>query len=93
MFGTKFDSALKQQINLTMKALDKVISDVVEPLSSVGSPEKVLGKAYEQWDITDFEKAKLIYGQGPGTPLADLIFRKMYEDVKLAEIETPPIKL
>jgi len=82
-----FMSALDDLIDLHMRAIDIVMEDIVDPVADVGSPEKLLGKPYEQWTPNDLQMMMKIYGAGDDTPLSNLIFRKMYARVKELEQE------
>jgi len=81
------DKAIDKVVAIKMKAVDQLITDLVEPLSDVGNPEKVLGKPYENWTPQDLAMAIKIYGQGENTPLTKLIFNKTYERVLRLEEE------
>ena len=79
--------AIQRVVDIKLKALDKVIEDLVEPLADVGNPEKVIGKPYEQWLPEDFTLLTQIYGTGENTPLTTLIFNKEYKKLKEKERE------
>lgn len=65
------------------KALARLEAELLEPLADVGSPEKVIGKPYEDWTPEDMQKAVMVWGTGSGTPLDNLVFKK-----KVAELDT-----
>ena len=79
--------AIQRVVDIKLKALDKVIEDLVEPLADVGNPEKVIGKPYEQWLPEDLVRLTQIYGTGENTPLTTLIFNKEYKKLKEKERE------
>ena len=81
------DLAIKKIVSVKMIALDRLTKELIEPISDVGSPEKVLKKAYDLWDENDLALAVQIYGPGDDTPLANLIFRKTLERVEELERE------
>ncbi len=64
------------------KALERLQTEVLDPLADVGSPEKVIGKKYEDWTPEDMQKAVMVWGTGAGTPLDNLVFKK-----KVAELD------
>ncbi len=68
-----------------MKAVDRLIKEVIEPISDVGNPEQVIGKPYESWTPTDLIFLSKIYGTKEPNPLSNLIFRKKYAEVKELE--------
>ena len=70
--------ACKDVIELKLKAVDQFIEDVIEPISEVGSPEKLIGKKYEEWTPQDFRMMSQIYGKD----LEKYIFNKEYKTVK-----------
>ena len=53
--------AIQRVVDIKLKALDKVIEDLVEPLADVGNPEKVIGKPYQQWLPPNFTLFYPIY--------------------------------
>ncbi len=83
-----FTKAIDKVVALKMKAVDKLIEDLVEPIADVGNPEKLIKKPYEEWTGQDFQLLSTIYGQSDDSPLANLVFRKEYEKlIKLEEVE------
>lgn len=85
MKETHFTQAVDKLIERKMKALDIVIEEMLEPIGDVGSPEKLIGKPYEEWTQGDLQLLSSIYGTQEPNPLSDLIFRKAYEN--LMELE------
>uniref|UniRef100_A0A6M3IUL9 Uncharacterized protein n=1 Tax=viral metagenome TaxID=1070528 RepID=A0A6M3IUL9_9ZZZZ len=73
--------ACKEVIELMLKAVDEYIEEVIEPISQIGSPEKLLGKKYEEWTPQDLQMMSQIYGE----KLEDFIFKREYEKVKELE--------
>ncbi len=64
--------AIEDVIDVKLKAVDEFIDRIVEPLASVGNPEKLIGKPYEQWTDVDRMTLYKIYG----AELESYIFRK-----------------
>ena len=87
MKETNLTKAVTELVEIKLKALDVLIKELVEPLADVGSPEKVLGKKYEDWIEEDFLKASQIYGKNEPNALSDLIARKEITKVKEMEKE------
>lgn len=84
----KFDVAVKQVIDLKMRAVSVIIKELIEPLRVTENPEELIGKPYEQWDIPeDLNLLEQVYGSSDDTPLAKLIFDKKYKRVKELESE------
>jgi len=58
-FTDIIDEVLKEHLEI----LEEIIKEEIEPLKDFGSPEKLLGKKYDEWTTEDFQKANAIYGQ------------------------------
>lgn len=84
---TEFTSALNRVVDIKMKAIDRLVMEVVKPMSDVGNPEKVMGKPYEEWTPQDLNLAIQIYGAGKDTPLTRLIFNKEFASLQQLEQE------
>jgi len=56
-FTILLDEIIKEEIDI----LEEIIKEEIEPLADFGSPEKVLGKKYEEWNREDFKKARAIF--------------------------------
>ena len=78
---------IEKLVDLKMKAIDRIVDELIEPIADVGNPEKLIGKPYEQWTPEDLASLIKIYGQGEDTPLTRMIFNKEYERVKTLEAE------
>jgi hypothetical protein len=64
MKETDFTRAVDEAVETTMKAVDYYIKNEIEPiLDSLGSPEKLIGKPYEQWTPQDLQVLSQIYGK------------------------------
>lgn len=83
----KITLAVEKAIAIELKAIDKVVDLIIEPLSDIGNPEKLIGKRYEYWTQDDLNKLIQIYGTGKDTPLTRLIFNREYEILKVRETE------
>jgi len=81
---TEFTKMVDDVVELKMKAVDKYIEEIIEPLGEIGNPEKLIGKPYEQWTPLDLQMLGRIYGPEPNE-LSKLIFKKEY--AKLIELE------
>ena len=79
--------AVDKVVALKLKAIDRIVEDLVEPLSDVGNPEKLIKKPYAQWTPEDLALLTRIYGVGDDSPLSQLIFNREYERVKELERE------
>lgn len=80
---TLLTQAVKNVIDIKLKAIDVFIETYVEPLLDVGNPEKLIGKKYEEWTPQDLQYLSQIYGE----KLEDYIFKKSYKEVKKLEEE------
>ena len=87
MKQTDLTIAIDEVVQLKMMAIDKLIEELIEPISDIGSPEDLIKKPYEQWSPQDLQMMSTIYGTGEDTPLTKLIFKKTYESVKALEAE------
>ena len=87
MKKTELTSAIEKVVEVKMKAVDKLVEELVEPLADIGNPEQLIKKPYEQWTGQDLQLLIKIYGQGDNTPLSNLVFRKEFEKVKALEAE------
>ncbi len=85
--GKRFDEAVKHVVALKIKAIDEFVEEFIDPIGDVGSPEKIIGKPYEEWNEFDLQQAVSIYGQVEPNPLSNLIFRKKFAEVKELEAE------
>jgi len=82
-FAQMVDEIVQQQIDVA----DEYIKEVIDEIADVGSPEKLIGKKYEEWTPGDRQLLAQAYGPGDDTPLARLIFSKEYEKVRELEKE------
>ena len=87
MNNSTFATAVDDVIKMKMEVVDEYINDIVDEIGDIGSPEKLIGKAYDLWDSSDLQRLAGVYGEGDDTPLAKLIFNKEYEKVKALETE------
>lgn len=69
--------ACKEVIALKLAAVDRFIEEVIEPVAEIGSPEKLIGKKYDDWTPQD----KMMMSQVYGGELEGFIFDKEYEKV------------
>ena len=72
---------------LTQKILnvaDEFIEQIIEPIGDIGSPEKIVGKKYEEWTSADLLRLGAIYGPEPNA-LSEFIFNKEYKILKELE--------
>jgi len=76
-----FTTAIDRFLEVKLKAVDKLIEELIEPLADIGSPEKLIGKPYETWTPQDLSMLAQIYGKQEPNPLSDLIFKKEYSAV------------
>lgn len=81
MKNDKFSKSIERVISVKLRAVDRFLEKVTEPLSEVGNPEELIGKGYSEWSPDDLERLKLIYGEKDDSPLARLIFRREYQRV------------
>lgn len=70
-----------------MKAIDLLVEQMIEPLSDVGNPEKLIKKPYEQWTPEDLQRLTMIYGTKEPNTLSNFIFNREFEKVKQLESE------
>lgn len=62
--SSQFDSALKEVLAAYDKAIDAVISEVLEPLlADLPTPEKKIGKPADQWTPEDIQYLVKLYGE------------------------------
>ena len=87
MKQTELTEAIDRAVAVKMKAIDKIIEELVEPLADVGNPEKLIKKPYESWTPEDLTLLSQVYGEQEPNPLSELIFRKSYDNVKKMEAE------
>jgi len=79
-------TAIDHMIDVKMKAVDVLIDRFIEPLGDIGSPEKLLGKKYEDWQEEDFIKLGRIYGEN--SPILNkFIMRKELAKLQAKERE------
>ena len=87
MKKTDLTIATDRWVEIQLKAIDRFLEEVVEPLADIGNPEKLIGKVYEEWTEQDRQMLKGIYGAEEPNILSDFVFNKEYEKVKFAERE------
>ena len=87
MKNDEFSKSVERVISVKLQAVDRFLEKVVEPLSDVGNPEKLIKKPYAQWTPEDLIMLTKIYGQGENTLLTRTIFNREFEKVKQLEAE------
>jgi hypothetical protein len=87
MNKSEFASMVDDVIKGNLEIADEYIKDVIDEIGDIGSPEKLIGKVYEDWSPEDLQRLVGIYGQGGDTPLAKLIATKSYAEVIALEQE------
>lgn len=59
---SEFSDMIDQIIYEEIAIIDEVIKEEIIPLiEMLGSPEKVIGKPYEEWTVEDHKRATAIY--------------------------------
>lgn len=83
----KYLAIVEEALDELLTLANECIEEMTEELEVVKSPEKLIGKPYEQW--TEQDKAILYQIYGPGEPnaLSDLVFSKELEQVEELEAE------
>jgi len=76
---------IDETLGLLVEVADEYVEEIVSQFD-IGSPEKLIGKKYEQWGPQDFANLGQIYGPEPNS-LSRLIFRKEYAKVLQMEKE------
>ena len=87
MKETNFTKAASKVIEIKLAVIDRFIEEYIEPMADIGSPEKLIGKKYEEWTPQDIQQLGQIYGTGNDTSLAKIIFKRKYEALKMLEQE------
>lgn len=87
MKSTILTQAVEDAVNQKLDAAEIVLKELIEPISDVGNPEKLINKNYDAWTSEDLQMLTQIYGSGEKTPLSNLIFRRIFERVKEMEKE------
>ena len=82
----EMNKVVDEVIVLMLDVADGYLGEMEEQLEVTRSPEKLLGKPYEQFTPQDFQILSQIYGEEPN-PLSELIFKKSYEKVLALEEE------
>jgi hypothetical protein len=85
MAKSEFVTAVDEVVQMKLDVADEYIKEVIDAIGDIGSPEKLIGKKYEDWTPEDLQRLAGVYGPGDGTPLARLIFNREYEKVKELE--------
>jgi len=78
--------SIDESLALLLDVADDYIDEIAEELAVVNSPEKLIGKPYEQFTPQDFQMLSQVYGDEPNQ-LSNLIFEKSYKKVKELEEE------
>ena len=79
--------AIEKVVTLKLRAVDKLVEELVEPFADVGNPEQLINKHYSSWTPEDLQKLIMIYGQGDNSHLTNLIFSREYNKVRELEEE------
>jgi len=89
MKENKYTQAVKEVVELKLKAVDEYIKEFIDPIANIGNPEKLVGAPYDEWKDNQFVLQMLskIYGTQEPNPLSELIFRKTIEGVRSLEGE------
>ena len=87
MKQTPLTMAIDRAIQIKLKAVDRLIKEMVEPLADVGNPEKLIGKKYEEWTPEDLNLLSKIYGTNEPNLLSNLLERKLIDEVMQLEKE------
>lgn len=82
-----FTQAVDEVIKLKMEIADEYVDEVIDAIGDIGSPEKLIGKKYEDWTPQDLQRVANVYGPGDDSPLGKLIFNKEYEKVRQLEAQ------
>ena len=73
--------SIDESLALLLDVASEYVDEIAEELAVVASPEKLIGKPYEQFTPQDFQMLSQVYGEGDDTPLAKVVFNKEYEKV------------
>ena len=87
MKQTPLTLAINRAIQIKLKAVDRLMKELVEPLEDVGNPEKLIGKKYEDWTAEDLNLLSKIYGTKEPNLLSNLLERKLIDEVIQLEQE------
>ena len=89
MANVDFVEACKEVVEEMMAAFIEAIEEYIEPISDIGSPEKLVGAPYSEWKDNQFLLHQLtkVYGVEEPNPLSELIFRKEIEGIRQLEGE------
>ena len=79
--------AINETIDQKLDAVETVLSEIIDPITIVGNPEKLIGKHYDSWTPEDLQRLTAIYGTDDKSPLSNLIFRRILERVQEMEKE------
>ena len=86
MKQSAFELAVAKYVELQTKVFQRFEEDFIKPLEDIGSPEKLVGRKYEEWTSEDRKRLIAIYGTDKN-PLTDLIFKKDYEGLLAEEAQ------
>lgn len=87
MNKSEFSTLVDEVLKLKLDVAGEFIEEVIEEIADIGSPEKLIGKKYEDWTPQDLQRLGGVYGHGNDTPLAKLIFSKSYQELQDLESE------
>ena len=83
----EMNKVVDEVVALMIDVADDYLSEMEEQLEVTRSPEKLLGKRYEEFTSQDFSILSQIYGEEEPNPLSNLIFTREYEKLKILEAE------
>ena len=83
----ELNKSIDETVTLILNVADAYLGEIEEQLEVTRSPEKLLGKPYEQFTEQDFQILSQVYGEEEPNPLSELIFKKSYEQVLALEEE------
>ena len=78
---------IDETLVLLLDVADEYLEEITEQFEAVGSPEKLIGKKYEDWSPQDLQMLIQVYGTKEPNPLSNLIFKKKYAEVLALEKE------
>lgn len=82
-----FVAVVDETLTELLAVADEYLEEITAQFEDVGSPEKLIGKPFEEWTQQDLMLLSRIYGPEEPNALSNLIFRKKYEEVKALEAE------
>ena len=82
---SEFSKLVDSVIAEDLPVITKIVDEIVEDITDFGSPEKLIGKPYEEWTPQDLIILGQVYGPENESPLGRLIAKHKIAELRAGE--------